>query len=254
MQKADPISKRYYYAVELADLVNAWLFYAGALLSILVLIVNPSRYPDLYGLIFVLFVIVVVLFFAVTMSARLYFTPRAEQKRRQDFLTSAFGVSLTHENTCGYYNNDFKEPPKKIAAQLLENSFFSKSLTLKIAQNERLKTAGYFAIWLTALVCRKTDVGVILAATQALFSEQILSRMIRIEWFRSKCERVHDDVYRLFQTALADDRFLPMALDSLLLYETAKSNAAVVIPSKLFKRMNAELSVEWEKIREKLAF
>jgi hypothetical protein len=252
MAESDPIRERYYKSVEWADRATDWLFYIGAALSFASLVVNQEDYPRLYGTLLIIFAVAVLALFAIGMFARLYFTPRAEQKRRQDFLTEAYGVSLTHENTVGYYNNDFTDPPRKLAAQLLENSYFSKELVLRIAHEQRVKAGGYFLIWLILVLNRRTEFGVILAASQALFSEQVLSKAIRVDWFRSKCEKVHEDVYRLFQSDVVADRFLPQALDSLLLYETAKSNAAIVIPSKLFQLMNPELSRKWNEIRARL--
>jgi hypothetical protein len=228
------------------------LFYFGAVLSFVSLWVNQKESPHAYTWILSLFAIAVLALFVTGMVTRLYFTPRAERKRRQDFLTQAFGVSLTYENTVGYYNNDFADSAKKLAAQVLENSFFTKQLALKVAHRERIKVTVYFLLWFICLLNRNTEFGVILAATQAVFSEQIVSRAIRLEWLRGKCEQVHDDVYRLFQSNVSDQRFLPMAIDSLLLYETAKSNAAIVMPSKLFHRLNGDFSAEWGSIRERL--
>jgi hypothetical protein len=252
MAKSDPIRERYFKSVERADSATDSFFYLGAVLSFVTLFVDRQRSPEIYQWTLAAFVLIVASYFVIGLVARLYFTPRAEHKRREDFLSEAFGVSLTAENAEGYYNNEFKEPDKKLAAQTLENSFFTKALLLRVAQRERVKTLGYFALWLILAVNRTTDIGVILAATQAVFSEQVLSKLVRVEWLRARCEKVYDDVYRLFQSKVSAERFLPLALDSLLLYETAKSNAAVVISSKLFEKLNDELSNEWKGVRTKL--
>jgi hypothetical protein len=250
---ADPIRERYYAPLEWVDRLNGVIFYIGAVLSIAVLLIDPKHQKALSQSAFIVFVIVVVLFFILGISARQYFAPRAEEKRRLDFLGSAFGVNLTHEMTTGYYNNKFTEASTRLAAQLLENTFFTKSLTLRVAHKERAKMLCYLVLWLIALLNRKTDLGVILAATQAVFSEQLLSKLIRIEWFRAKCERIYRDVYRLLQGPFDAKSFLPMVLDSLLLYETAKSSSGVVVQSKLFKRMNPSLSTEWDGVRSTLS-
>jgi hypothetical protein len=252
MAKSDPIRDRYFNSVERADGATDVLFYLGAVLSFLTLFVDRHRNPEIYRWTLAVFVLVVASYFAIGLLSRLYFTPRAEHKRRQDFLSEAFGISLTPENAEGYYNNEFKESDKKLAAQTLENSFFTKALLLRVAHRERVKTLGYFALWLLLAVNRTTDIGVILAASQAVFSEQVLSKLIRVEWLRARCEKVYEDVYRLFQSKVPAQRFLPLALDSMLLYETAKSNAAIVIPSKLFEKLNDELSSEWADVRTKL--
>jgi hypothetical protein len=252
MPKSDPVRERYYNSVESAEQWTYYLFYIGAALSIVSLLVDQKDWPKLYVAISVLFPLVVVALFVIGLVTRLYFTPRAEQKRREDFLTQVFGVSLTHENTEGYYNNEFSDPAKRLAAQVLENSLFTMRLTLRVARRERAKLAIYFMVYLVCVFIRNTNYGIILAATQAVFSEQMISKAVRVEWLRTKCEVVHKDVYRLFQTNPAKAAFLPMAIDSVLLYETAKANAAVVIPSELFDRLNPELSTEWNEIKAKL--
>ena len=200
----------------------------------------------------VLFALSVVALFSVGLTSRLYFTPRAEDKRRQDFFTSACGVSLTHEKTEGYYNNDFTKPTKRVAAQVLENSHFSKAIALRMVHAERVKVLIYAAVWLACLLNRRTDLGIVIAASQAVFSEQILSKWLRLEWLRTRCENTYDDIYRLFQAKPAEQKFRAMALQFLTVYETTKASAAITLSPRIFHRLNSELSSEWDRIKEEL--
>lgn len=43
-----------------------------------------------------------------------------------------------------------------------------------------------------------------------------------------------------------------MTLESLGIRETAKANAAITLSSKIFHRLNAELSAEWDLIKAEL--
>lgn len=252
MSRSDPIRVRYYDAVELADKSSDWLFYVGAVLSIVALLVEKSAHPIVYDWVLILFAVAVVALFAIGMVSRLYLTPRAEDKRRQDFFGSACGVSLTHEKTDGYYNNDFVEPIKRMAAQVLENSHFSKAVALRMAKFERAKVAIYALIWLICLLNRQTDLGIVVAASQAVFSEQVVSRWLRLEWLRMRFEKTYDDVYRLFHSKPAAPKFNAMTLESLGMYETAKANGAITLSSRVFHQLNAELSAEWERIKVEL--
>jgi hypothetical protein len=249
MSRLDPIRTRYYDAVELADRVSDWLFYASATLSIASLCVEKQAHPVVYDWILISFGVAVAALCAIGLASRLYLTPRAEDKRRQDFFTSACGVSLSHEKTDGYYNNDFTEPIKRMAAQVLENSHFSKSIALRMARTERIKVATYAIIWLICVLNRQTDLGIVVAASQAVFSEQVVSKWLRLEWLRIRFEKTYDEVYRLFQSKPAAPKFNAMTLESLGMYETAKANGAITLSSKVFHRLNAELSAEWEQIK-----
>lgn len=252
MSRTDPIRDRYFKSVERAERVNDLLFYAGALLSFATLLLEKASHPEVYKWTLVAFVVVTVAIFAMGLAGRLYWIPRAESKRRQDFFTSACNVGLTHEASDGYYNNDFTESIDRMAAQVFENSLFSKSIALRMAWVERTKFVAYAIAWLACLANRETDVGWVLAATQAVFSEQVLSKWIRLEWLRSEFERTYDDMYRLFQAKPAGATFAAHTLDSLASYETAKANGGIVLSSKLFQKLNPSVSQEWEQVKTTL--
>ncbi|WP_422260223.1 hypothetical protein, partial [Dokdonella sp.] len=156
--------------------------------------IDKALNPLVYDAVVVLFVLAVVALFVVGLFLRLYLTPRADDRRRQDFFTSACNVNLTPETTVGYYNNELTKPIDRIAAQLFENSFFSKNIALSMVKFERAKVAVYAILWLVAVLNRSTDLGWIAAAAQAVFSEQILSKWFRLEWLRMRFERTFDDM------------------------------------------------------------
>lgn len=252
MSRSDPIRTNYFDAVQKAEKVTDWLFYLNALLSFCTLLVEQKTHPDAYDLVLLLFSISVVAMFTLGMMLRLYLTPRAEDKRRQDFFSSACNVNLIHQQTDGYYNNDFKDPIKRMAAQVLENSLFSKEIALRMARRERVKVAVYALIWLVLLHNRRTDLGWIVVASQAIFSEQILSKLFRLEWLRIRFEKTFDDVFRLFQTKPSVAQFNAHALDALSMYETTKANAGITLSSPMFDDLNPTLSTEWEKVKASL--
>lgn len=252
MSRSDPIRTRYYDAVELADKASDWLFYIGAALSIVTLLVERQVYPIAYTWLLIFFAIAVVALFAIGLASRLYLTPRAEDKRRQDFFSSACGVSLNHDKTDGYYNNDFTKPIQRMAAQVLENSHFSKAIALRMAKVERGKVIAYVLIWLICLLNRQTDLGIVVAASQAVFSEQVISRWLRLEWLRMRFEKTYEDVYRLFQSKPVASKFNAMTLESFGMYETAKANGAITLSSRVFSEMNDALSIEWDRIKAEL--
>lgn len=252
MSRSDPIRTNYFDAVQQAENISNWLFFVNAALSFCTLLVDQKTHPDAYDLVLLLFSLAVVAMFALGLILRLYLTPRAEDKRRQDFFSSACNVNLIHQRTDGYYNNDFSDPIKRMAAQVLENSLFSKEIALRMARLERFKFVIYVLIWLVLLLNRRTDLGWIVAASQAIFSEQILSKWLRLEWLRVRFEKTFDDVFRLFQTKPPVAQFNAHALDALSMYETAKANAAVTLSSKIFDDLNPTLSAEWEKVKAAL--
>jgi hypothetical protein len=244
MSKSDPVRSNYYSNVERAEKASDLLFLLSALLSFAVLFVDKTT-PRLYQGMNVVFTACVLASFICGLALRLYLIPRAEQARRGDFFSTAFDVGLTVERTDGYYNNAFVEPFKRTAAQLFENTLFTKAITGKMAVRERIKVAMYFGAWLVCLLWRDVEIGIVVAACQAVFSEQMLSKLLRLEWLRIQSERVYDKMQQLFQSTATKTGFMAITLDALLIYETAKANASITFPSKLFDKMNPCLTEQW---------
>ena len=121
-----------------------------------------------------------------------------------------------------------------------------------MAKVERAKVIAYALIWLICLLNRQTDLGLVVAASQAVFSEQVISRWLRLEWLRMRFEKTYEDVYRLFQSKPVASKFNAMTLESLGMYETAKANGAITLSSRVFSEMNDELSIEWDRIKAEL--
>lgn len=253
MSQSDPIRERYFKSVALADKWADLLFYFGGVMSLATMLLDKAVYPTAYNWLQVLFAVSVLALFAVGLASRLYLTPRAEDKRRQDFFSSAYGVGLSGlERTDGYYNNSQPPGTRRMAAQVLENSHFSKAIALRMARVERAKIVVYMVLWLVCLMHRETDLGIVVAASQAVFSEQLISRWLRLEWLRMRFEKTYDDVCRLFHSTPLAQTFDAMALESLGIYEAAKANGGVTLSSKLFHQLNGELSREWERTRAQM--
>lgn len=252
MSRFDPIRKSYYDSVEIADNTCDWLFYSGTLLSFISLFVERSKYPEAYNIILIALGIVTLAFFITGLALRVYLMPRAEDRRRQDFFSNACGINLIHQKSDGYYNNKLVDPIQRMAAQVLENSHFSKTIALRMVKTERLKICIYIVLWLVCLMYRRNDLGVVLVASQAVFSEQVLSKWIRLEWLRMRFEKTFENVYTLFQAQPPKDEFNAMALTAISMYETAKANAAITLSGKIFDKLNTPLSKEWNIIKAAL--
>jgi hypothetical protein len=82
-----------------------------------------------------------------------------------------------------------------------------------------------------------------------IFSEQILSRWLRVEWLRRQCERTYDDLFRLFQSK---GKLEVSALELLGRYEIAKATAAIPLSSRIFEQCCSRMNAEWAKIRATL--
>jgi hypothetical protein len=96
---------------------------------------------------------------------------------------------------------------------------------------------------------RNTQLVLISVAAQIVFSEQIVSRWLRLEWLRGECEQIYDETFRLIQRKANLEIF---GLELLGRYEMAKATAVISISTEIFEKNRQRLNSEWDKIRSTL--
>jgi hypothetical protein len=250
--RSDPIGERHYKPLQIADCVSELSFYVAAALSFVALLVDRADDPSAYDLVQIGFLLSVLTTFFTGVAIRLYWRPNAEDKRRGELISNATNVPLSVDRTEGYYNNEALDPMRRLGLIIMENSLFSKSISLKMLFWVRILVGVYVVFFIIALLYRKTDLALLAVAAQAIFSEQLLSRWLRLEWFRKRCESVFEQTYSLFQQSPSKKIFFAKTLELYGLYETGKANAGVALSSKIFDANNQALSAEWEKIKATL--
>ena len=82
MSKLDTVRDKYYKPLERAEAIGDMLFWVVSILSIVVLFVDKVAYPLPYDILQIVFTVFVVLFFIQGQAQKLYFFPRAEDKRK----------------------------------------------------------------------------------------------------------------------------------------------------------------------------
>jgi Zn-dependent protease with chaperone function len=194
------------------------------------------------------FALVVIALFVLGLALRLYWSPQAEDARRSTFISDSYNVALTPEKTVGFFNNAEKEPLQRLGLSLTENCFFTRAVTLEMLKRERAIIAVYAAIFLVAVFVRSTDLAIIPIAAQALFSEQLISRWLRLEWLSHRCGAIYNRLYDLFQSPPAVRIRNARILDAFAAYETSKANAGIALSSSIFFKLNPRLSEEWKKV------
>lgn len=251
--KIDPIRDKYYEPLERAETWSVLLFYLTAPVSIAVVLIDKGGHPTAYVVFQIVFVVLALAGGLLGLCMRLYWAPRAQEKRIADFLSSAFNVELTPERTAGYYNNSASDPARRTALQLLENCFFTKDVARLTCARARVTFAAYGVVWVVLVVNRLTSIDIVVWLCQLVFGEAILSAWVRLEWLRARAESVFEAVFRQWKSAAADSRyFLASAIDALVEYESNKATSGVTLSSKLFEKNNVRLSQEWEQIRREL--
>lgn len=187
------------------------LFWLISILAIASLFVDKASYPLAADGVQIVLIVCVILFFVQGQILKLYLFPRAEDKRRQQLLSDSFGVTLTHEKTVGYYNNDQTNPIKRLAASVMENAFFTSAITRMMLPAERVKTIGYVVVYFLAVLNRSSDLAFLAVAAQALFGGEIVARWLHLEWLRFRSEQAFNNFNRLFVARSAFTKAAPQS-------------------------------------------
>lgn len=255
--KIDPIRATYFEPLEKAERLADLGFYSAAVLSVAVLIIDRAKAPHVYAYTHIAFLVAAIAGFVVSIAVRVYFSPRAQDVRFSDFLSSAFGVRLGPERTKNYYTTDIADPIRKAGAQALENVLFTKEIARRMCRWERSTIAVYLVVWLCAAFNHNTAFDIVIVASQVVFSEQLISRAVRLEWLRGRSEAVFSALYQLLQTNHEADSgqratFEARIIQEIVKYENTKSNAALTLSSRIFERLNPSVSATWEAMRTDL--
>jgi hypothetical protein len=212
LKRQDPIGPEFYVPLGTAERISDAAFYFAAALSIVVLLVDKTAQPKFYGAIQATFAVTVIAFFVSGIVIKTYFAARAHSSRSRDFVSNAFSVPLVPTPSRGYYNTSAEDPFLRMGASVLENTLFTKSVLRKMLRFERARISIYVVVWLWAAFYRATDLELLAVAAQVLFSEQLLSRWIRMEWLRSRVEGLYDDVYALIQSVGCEKSPKPLSV------------------------------------------
>lgn len=249
MPRIDEVEK-YYSTAKKLDKISNNLFYAVAAAAIAIPLIKITVIKEVVA---ITFIVLVVAYFILRYSGTLFFLPRSERMRRKQLLTDSLGLQLVAETTVKYYNNPFEPSVKRLAANILENSFFTQHVLERMLVGERIRVFLYFLLWIVAAASNRICEDVIVVFSQSLFSAEIIARWITMEIYRLRCSEVYSDMFKYFSTGLhAGTEALPCVVDGFSDYECAKASANIVTSSKIFYKINPALTVDWEKIKVKL--
>jgi hypothetical protein len=111
----------------------------------------------------------------------------------------------------------------------------------------------YVVLWTVVIANRNTPIDFVLVGCQVLFSEEIVSSLVRLEWLRAKSEKIFDSMFRhLSVSSPATPAFTASVIEFLVCYENHKAASNVTLSSETFNANNARLSAEWDRMRASL--
>lgn len=252
-ERVDELEK-YYNPIEICDRWTFSLFLTSAILSVAIPYSDDIQITGLQKLIVIFFILSVLTHSIISHYNSYHLIPKAESLRRKQLLSNSFAVPLTPERTELYYNNEVSPSVTRLAANIMENSFFAKNVGDEMAKKERNRILIYFVIYLFSILNRSTDLNLVLILTQVLFSGDIFFRYVKIEILRFRNDSIYNRLYDLFlhRASSEADRMVAGMLDAFASYESAKASASIKQSSKIFHKLNSKLTVEWGNIKDEL--
>ncbi len=251
-ERADEVSRYYNPAIKL-EFVGASLFLLNVLFS-LGMLFSASLSSSLQNVLQSVFIALVLIQFTVSQINRFYLIPKAERMRREQMLSDAFGTPLSHDKTSLYYNNNYSPSIKRLGANIMENALFSSEVAANILVSKRILIGGYLIVWVLVFFLRQNNLEIIIWITQIVFSGEIIVQWLNLEVLRIRQERTYEKLHSHFLHEIGGNsqRAIATILDSFVAYETAKSSAAYLLSTKVFNKLNPDLTRKWEKVCKEL--
>lgn len=171
--------------------------------------------------------------------------------RRTDLIDNSFGTSYGEAKSVGYYsNNSTQDGIYKLAVNGFENCFFTFTIAQKMMFKVWLKNI-LFAVLIISFSIFGFNNALILLL-QISLPVILLQQAIRHTLFNSRVTRVYENYRVLFNDLRSDDNpdsKVPFILKIVMDYETTLTSGAILLDSRLYKKLNDSLSQQWITIK-----
>lgn len=251
MTKVVPYKKDF-DLVSLVDKISNSILWSSVVASIAIIIISYSKIEQTTENILTTVLNSIICFFAVSyfLSDIIsnYLFQKAEAKRRDDFFDNSLNTSHSEENSNEYFTNDNITPSiKKMGVNCFENSFFTKSISAKMLKPMIINSIVVFLLFLILAI---TNNHLFVTALQIALPYTKIQQTIRLFVFHNRIENICKRFRQIFTTHNKKN-ITKSILHNVSSYETTLSWACIKLDSKLFDKMNDELSEKWNKIKTK---
>jgi len=248
MNKIVPFNT-YYDRVKRIDNIGTFLLYASGLISIAILLIDKSFFPNkevFHNYLNSLLAVFSVIYFFFNILQN-YFFQNAEFHRKNDFTDNSFKTKLSEKNSTNYFSNDnIENGILKLGVNCFENSFFTRNILGKMVIKESVKSAIILCLFI--LVAAVTDNRIFVTLLKMALPLSIIQKTVKLLILHQSVSKVFFGFKQIF--AYVNEAMQPsLIINNVINYEKSLSWACITLDSKVFKKMNDELSIEWERIK-----
>ncbi len=243
--------KNDYLLVERNELLSQIILWTSVFISVATLIITKADVPfykePKISLLNTINCFLAVVYFISDIVAN-YLFQMAETKRREDFFDNSLNTKLSEAISEGYFSNEHLSPSiLKMGVNNFENSYFSKNITRRMLQPMLLKTALILVLFL--ILALFTDREILTTALQIVFPFTIVQQTIRLLLYHKRIGDVFKNYQKIFSST-AEGNKEKLIIHNMTSYETTLSWACIKLNSKIFNKVNDELTPKWEAIKK----
>lgn len=176
---------------------------------------------------------------------------QASIQRRDDFIDNSFDTSLAESRSVDYYTNgNIATGIYKMAVNGFENSLFTYNIGKRMTLTIWLKNLIFMMMILVFAIFGFNNAFTLLI--QLTLPILLLQQSIKHTLFVYRINRVFENYRRLFNALKnhEDSKYKrPEIILNVLDYETTLTYGAILLDSKLYEKLNPELSEKWVELK-----
>ncbi|MDO5971021.1 hypothetical protein Q4Q35_14530 [Flavivirga aquimarina] len=176
---------------------------------------------------------------------------QASIQRREDFIDNSFNTSIAESRSVDYYTNgNIATGIYKMAVNGFENSLFTYNIGKRMTLKIWLKNLIFALLILVSAIFGFNNAFTLLI--QLTLPILLLQQSIKHTLFVYRINRVFENYRRLFNDLKSHEdskHKRPEIILNVLDYETTLTYGAILLDSKLYEKLNLELSAIWLELK-----
>lgn len=231
--------------VKKCDKVSQILMWISAALMVLEILIENQLCSITTYILVVLNCISLVIFHIISFYKELL-QFKAEQQKRKDLYDNSFGTKLSESRSEGYYSNDeVSSGYMKLAVNNFESVFFTYRIMKEDLRNSIVRAIAVVLLFICVSLLGLQKIFILMI--QITLPLTIVVDSIRFIVTYHRISEIYKDYRKLFEKI--DGIREADILNQIVNYTAALSAGSVLLNDRTYHRLNATLSVEWDKIK-----
>lgn len=234
--------------------VESILLWSTSIMSLIIPVINTINFiPNIFRLIIeIADFLLIVSYYILNLVTETFLYPATARKRRKGFIDNSLGSKYLEKEVEGYYtNDDVNKGPFKVIVNCAENCYFTMNIAKAMLPQIVFKNIGCFVIFLIIAYFGFKSNTLFLAILQIILSSLFLTELINHINFIVNLNRLFDCFKEAFLLKENSDKTLQEAILLYLDYETTLAYNKSPLSDKIYKKINEQLSSDWEDIKRR---